>query len=200
MPLWVMGMGKLSGRELNVSSDMDLVFVFEHEGETVPTIEGQRVRALSHGEFFDRLGRRMIKLLDDVNEFGFVFRVDMRLRPNGASGALCVSLSTLEKYLFTQARTWERFVWLKSRLMNPSSHSYLLEQVVTPFVFRRYLDYDAIDALRDVHHKIRAKAESRAAKHPESEDIKIGSGGIREIEFSVQLPQIIGLDLLEFLL
>ena len=191
MPLWVMGMGKLSGRELNVSSDMDLVFVFEHEGETVPTIEGQRVRALSHGEFFDRLGRRMIKLLDDVNEFGFVFRVDMRLRPNGASGALCVSLSTLEKYLFTQARTWERFVWLKSRLMNPSSHSYLLEQVVTPFVFRRYLDYDAIDALRDVHHKIRAKAESRAAKHPESEDIKIGSGGIREIEFSVQLPQII---------
>ena len=102
-----------------------------------------------------------------------------------------MSLSTLEKYLFTQARTWERFVWLKSRLMNPSSHSYLLEQVVTPFVFRRYLDYDAIDALRDVHHKIRAKAESRAAKHPESEDIKIGSGGIREIEFSVQLPQII---------
>ena len=191
MPLWVMGMGKLSGNELNVSSDMDLIFVFEHEGDTVPTVEGQRIRALSHGEFFDRLGRRVIKLLDDVSEFGFVFRVDMRLRPNGASGALCVSLSTLEKYLFTQARTWERFVWLKSRLMNPSSHSHLLEQIVTPFVFRRYLDYDAIDALRDVHHKIRAKAEARAAKNPESEDIKIGAGGIREIEFSVQLPQLI---------
>ncbi len=191
MPLWVMGMGKLSGNELNVSSDMDLVFVFEHEGETKPSVEGQRIRALSHGEFFDRLGRRVIKLLDDVNEFGFVFRVDMRLRPNGASGALCVSLSTLEKYLFTQARTWERFVWLKSRLMNPTSQSHLLEQIVNPFVFRRYLDYDAIDALRDVHHKIRAKAESRAAKNPESEDIKIGAGGIREIEFSVQLPQMI---------
>ena len=191
MPLWVMGMGKLSGNELNVSSDMDLIFVFEHEGETVAPIEGQRIRALSHGEFFDRMGRRIIKLLDDVNEFGFVFRVDMRLRPNGASGALCVSLNTLEKYLFTQARTWERFVWLKSRLMNPTPHSHLLEQIVNPFVFRRYLDYDAIDALRDVHHKIRAKAESRAARNPESEDIKIGAGGIREIEFSVQLPQMI---------
>ena len=193
MPLWVMGMGKLSGNELNVSSDVDLVFVFEHEGETVApaTHSEKRIRALSHSEFFERVGKRVIKLLDDVNEHGFVFRVDMRLRPNGASGALCVSLNTLEKYLFTQARAWERFVWLKSRLINPTDASNFLEQMVQPFVFRRYLDYDAIDALRDVHSKIRDKAHARAVKNPESEDIKIGSGGIREIEFSVQLPQII---------
>ncbi|MBS1174664.1 MAG: glnE [Burkholderiaceae bacterium] len=193
MPLWVMGMGKLSGNELNVSSDVDLVFVFEHEGETVvPAAQpDKRIRTLSHSEFFERVGKRVIKLLDDVNEHGFVFRVDMRLRPNGASGALCVSLNTLEKYLFTQARAWERFVWLKSRLINPTDASHFLEQMVQPFVFRRYLDYDAIDALRDVHSKIRDKAHARAVKNPESEDIKIGSGGIREIEFSVQLPQII---------
>ncbi len=193
MPLWVMGMGKLSGFELNVSSDVDLVFVFEHEGETraPATHPEQRIRALSHSEFFERLGKRVIKLLDDVTEHGFVFRVDMRLRPNGAAGALCVSLNTLEKYLFTQARTWERFVWLKSRLINPSAGSEALTQLVQPFVFRRYLDYDAIDALRDVHSKIRDKAQARSLKNPESEDIKIGSGGIREIEFSVQLPQII---------
>lgn len=193
MPLWVMGMGKLSGNELNVSSDVDLVLVFEHEGETVaPAAQpDKRIRALSHSEFFERVGKRVIKLLDDVNEHGFVFRVDMRLRPNGASGALCVSLNTLEKYLFTQARAWERFVWLKSRLINPTDASDFLEQMVHPFVFRRYLDYDAIDALRDVHSKIRDKAHARAVKNPESEDIKIGSGGIREIEFSVQLPQII---------
>ena len=193
MPLWVMGMGKLSGNELNVSSDVDLVFVFEHEGETVaPAAQpDKRIRALSHSEFFERVGKRVIKLLDDVNEHGFVFRVDMRLRPNGASGALCVSLNTLEQYLFTQARAWERFVWLKSRLINPTDASDFLEQMVQPFVFRRYLDYDAIDALRDVHSKIRDKAHARAVKNPESEDIKIGSGGIREIEFSVQLPQII---------
>jgi glutamate-ammonia-ligase adenylyltransferase len=193
MPLWVMGMGKLSGNELNVSSDVDLVFVFEHEGETVaPAAQpDKRIRTLSHSEFFERVGKRVIKLLDDVNEYGFVFRVDMRLRPNGASGALCVSLNTLEKYLFTQARAWERFVWLKSRLINPTNASHFLEQMVQPFVFRRYLDYDAIDALRDVHSKIRDKAHARAVKNPETQDIKIGSGGIREIEFSVQLPQII---------
>lgn len=194
MPLWIFGMGKLSGQELNVSSDIDLVFVFEHEGETQKDERHAvdvRIRPLSHSEFFDRVGRRVIKLLDDVTEFGFVFRVDMRLRPNGASGALCVSLNTLEKYLFTQARTWERFVWLKSRLMNPDAVSHALLDMITPFVFRRYLDYDAIDALRDVHQKIRAKAMNRSLKHPDTEDIKIGIGGIREIEFSAQLPQII---------
>ena len=98
MPLWVMGMGKLAGNELNVSSDMDLIFVFEHDGETQNTHDNPRPRLLSHGEFFERLGKRVIKMLDDVTEFGFVFRVDMRLRPNGASGPLCVTLAMLEKY------------------------------------------------------------------------------------------------------
>lgn len=186
MPLWVMGMGKLSGHELNVSSDIDLIFVFEHGGDT-RAVDGGRVRSISHHEFFDKLGRRMIKLLDDVTEHGFVFRVDMRLRPNGASGALCISLAGLEEYLLTQARTWERFAWLKSRLLNPSSESKQLQQLIEPFVFRRYLDYDAIDALRDVHHKIRHKA----AQNSGVVDIKIGAGGIREIEFIVQLFQII---------
>ena len=93
MPLWVMGMGKLSGHELNVSSDIDLIFVFEHEGETRAADGISKVRSISHSEFFDKVGRRLIKLLDDVTEHGFVFRVDMRLRPNGSSGALCVSLA-----------------------------------------------------------------------------------------------------------
>lgn len=187
MPLWVMGMGKLSGMELNVSSDIDLIYVFEKEGQTVSSSEEKRIRSISHSEFFDKLGKRLIRLLDDVTEHGFVFRVDMRLRPNGSSGALCVSMGTLEKYFVTQARTWERFVWLKSRLINPSTHSNDLIQLITPFVFRRYLDYDAIDAIRDVHHKIRHKADQ---KHNEI-DIKIGAGGIREVEFIVQLFQII---------
>lgn len=187
MPLWVMGMGKLAGMELNVSSDIDLIFVFEHEGTTIASDASQKIRAISHSEFFDKLGRRMIRLLDDVSEHGFVFRVDMRLRPNGASGALCVSLASLEHYFIGQARTWERFAWLKSRLINPSAQSHELLQLISPFVFRRYLDYDAIDSLRDVHHKIRQKA----AQNSGAIDIKIGAGGIREIEFIVQLYQII---------
>lgn len=187
MPLWVMGMGKLSGMELNVSSDIDLIYVFEKEGRTTAISAEQRIRSISHSEFFDKLGKRLIRLLDDVTEYGFVFRVDMRLRPNGSSGALCVSMPTLEKYFVGQARTWERFVWLKSRLINPSTHSNELIQLITPFVFRRYLDYDAIDAIRDIHHKIRQKANQ---KHNEV-DIKIGAGGIREIEFIIQLFQLI---------
>ncbi|MGL4766533.1 MAG: bifunctional [glutamate--ammonia ligase]-adenylyl-L-tyrosine phosphorylase/[glutamate--ammonia-ligase] adenylyltransferase [Formosimonas sp.] len=186
MPLWVLGMGKLSGHELNVSSDMDLIFVFAHDGQT-RAHDDSRVRSLSHHEFFDKLGRRMIKLLDDVSEHGFVFRVDMRLRPYGASGALSLSLAALENYFLTQARAWERFAWLKSRLINPSKESKQLDNLIEPFVFRRYLDYDAIDALRDVHHKIRQKA----AHNSGALDIKIGAGGIREIEFIVQLFQII---------
>lgn len=189
MPMWVMGMGKLAGCELNVSSDMDLIFVFEHEGETL-SANGERIRKLTHGEFFERLGKRMIKLLDDVNEYGFVFRVDMRLRPNGASGALCVSLASLEKYLVSNARTWERFAWLKSRLINVEGDAHELQNLITPFVFRRYLDYDAIDALRDVHQKIRVQANAKSAKD-QTIDIKLGAGGIREIEFIVQLYQII---------
>ena len=191
MPLWVMGMGKLAGNELNVSSDMDLIFVFEHDGETRNTSDNPRPRLLSHGEFFERLGKRVIKLLDDVTEFGFVFRVDMRLRPNGVSGPLCVSLSMLEKYLISNARTWERFAWLKSRLMNPDAHSHQLHNLISPFVFRRYLDYDAIDALRDVHNKIRTQANAKSSAKNNAIDIKLGAGGIREIEFIVQLYQII---------
>ena len=191
MALMVLGMGKLAGFELNVSSDIDLIFVYAHEGETVLGPGGRRT--LSHSEFFDKLGRRVIKLLDDVTEHGFVFRVDMRLRPNGASGALCVSLSMLEKYLLSQARTWERFAWLKSRVINSANtnevNATALQQLITPFVFRRYLDYDAIDALRDVHNKIRSKAELRTQNH--IIDVKVGAGGIREVEFIVQLHQII---------
>ena len=191
MPLMILGMGKLAGFELNVSSDVDLIFVYAHEGETVLTHGGRRT--LSHSEFFDKLGRKLVKLLDDVTEYGFVFRVDMRLRPNGSSGPLCVSLAMLEQYFLTQARTWERFAWLKSRLINPEheqpADALSLQQLITPFVFRRYLDYDAIDALRDVHGKIRSKAELRTQNH--IIDVKVGAGGIREVEFIVQLHQII---------
>jgi len=178
--LVVLGMGKLGGGELNVSSDVDLVFVYPDEGET------DGARPLSNQEFFDRLGRRVIGALDDVTADGFVFRVDMRLRPYGESGPLTVPFAALEQYLITQGRAWERYAWLKARPLTGSRHDELLA-LVTPFVFRKYLDFDAYDGLRDIHRQIREQVRRRDF----APDIKLGPGGIREIEFIVQALQIV---------
>ncbi len=178
--LVVVGMGKLGGGELNVSSDVDLVFVYPEEGAT----SGPKV--LANQEFFDRLGRRVIAALADVTADGFVFRVDMRLRPYGDSGPLASSFSALEQYLLTQGRTWERYAWLKARALT-GDRGTELEQLIVPFVFRKYLDYDAYTGLRDVHHQIREQV--RRKDH--ARNIKLGPGGIREIEFIVQALQLV---------
>jgi [glutamine synthetase] adenylyltransferase / [glutamine synthetase]-adenylyl-L-tyrosine phosphorylase len=178
--LVVIGMGKLGGEELNVSSDIDLVFAYPGDGAT----DGDR--PLANREFFDRLGRRVIAALHDVTADGFVFRVDMRLRPYGESGPLTVPFAALEEYLITQGRTWERYAWLKARPLTGTRHDEL-GALITPFVYRKYLDFDAYDGLRGVHRQIRAQGKRRDY----APDIKLGPGGIREIEFIAQALQLV---------
>jgi glutamate-ammonia-ligase adenylyltransferase len=178
--LMIVGMGKLGGRELNVSSDVDLVYVYPEEGET------RGPRTLSNQEFFDRLGRQVIQALHNVTVDGFVFRVDMRLRPYGESGPLTCNLAMLENYLVTQGRAWERYAWLKARVITGEDEA-ALAQLVQPFVFRKYLDFDAYASLRDIHRQIR----EQGARRDYANNIKLGAGGIREIEFIVQVFQMI---------
>ena len=193
MPLMVVGMGKLGGYELNLSSDIDLIFLYEHEGDT----QGGP-KSLSNHEWFTRMGKRLMKLLSEHDANGFVFRVDMRLRPNGDSGPLVCSLDMLEEYLLVQGREWERYAWIKGRLIAPlpDSQDYqhcekALEQLIRPFVYRRHLDYGVIGAIRDLHAQIQQEAEKRSAGHQgRSHDIKLGRGGIREIEFLAQMFQL----------
>jgi glutamate-ammonia-ligase adenylyltransferase len=188
----VIAMGKLGGRELNVSSDIDLIFAYAEDGET----EG----GLPNQEFFTQLARRLIKLISEVNEHGFVFRVDMRLRPNGDAGALVSSFAALERYFYEQGREWERYAWIKARVvasactdpLSPHSALVELENLRRPFVFRKYLDYGAVGAIRELHRQIRAERSRRNAAHPNrANDVKLGRGGIREIEFIAQLFQLI---------
>jgi glutamate-ammonia-ligase adenylyltransferase len=184
---WIIGMGKLGARELNVSSDIDLIYVYEEE----VTTDG--ARPVSAQEYFGQVARRMYALIGDVTDEGFVFRVDLALRPNGNSGPPVVSLAMLEEYFLVQGREWERFAWLKSRVVAPraavtSGRALALRSLVTPFVYRRYLDYGVFEGLRQLHHKIREEAQRRAAGRPErANDVKLSRGGIREIEFIVQL-------------
>jgi glutamate-ammonia-ligase adenylyltransferase len=181
--LLVVGMGKLGGRELNVSSDIDLVFVHPEEGETAGP------RALSNQEFFVRLGQRIIRTLADVTPEGFVFRVDMRLRPWGDSGALASSFDALEQYFVAHGREWERYAWIKARVVAGGDARMAdgLERIVRPFVYRKYLDYGSIDAVRHLHAQIRAEVARREL----ADDVKLGPGGIREIEFIAQAFQLI---------
>jgi glutamate-ammonia-ligase adenylyltransferase len=178
--LIVIGMGKLGGGELNVSSDIDLVFVYPEEGDT------RGSRSIANREFFDRLGRRVIRALNEMTADGYVFRVDMRLRPYGESGPLTSSFVALEHYLVTQGRAWERYAWLKARPLTGHRHDELGRHI-TPFVYRKYLDYDVYEGLRDIHRQIRE--QERASAY--ADDIKLGPGGIREIEFIAQALQIV---------
>ena len=190
---WVVGMGKLGARELNVSSDIDLIYVYDEDGETIGTPDGRG--RISCREYFSRAVKMIYSLMGENTEHGFVFRVDLALRPNGNSGPSVVSLAALEEYLLVQGREWERFAWMKSRVVAPRDSlrsARALQQVVLPFVFRRYLDYNVFDALRTLHRQIRDHAFKRSAGHPErANDVKLSRGGIREIEFTVQLLQVV---------
>ena len=178
--LHVVGMGKLGGGELNVSSDIDLVFVYPEDGET------DGAKPLSNHEYFTRLGRRLIGALSEVTEDGYVFRVDMRLRPYGDSGPLVVSFEMLENYLVTQGREWERYAWIKARPLTGDRGGELME-LARPFVYRRHLDYSAFASMRELHRQIRSEVERREL----FDNIKLGPGGIREIEFIAQVFQLI---------
>jgi glutamate-ammonia-ligase adenylyltransferase len=188
---WIVGMGKLGGRELNVSSDIDLVYVYADDGMT----DGPR--PVSTQEYFAYVARRLFALIGETTDDGFVFRVDLALRPNGNSGPPVVSLGMLEEYLQVQGREWERFAWLKSRVVAPRAALtkpgvLALRTLVTAFVYRRYLDYGVFEGLRQLHRKIREEAQRRAAGRPErANDVKLSRGGIREIEFIVQLMLVV---------
>jgi glutamate-ammonia-ligase adenylyltransferase len=176
--LIVVGMGKLGGGELNVSSDIDLIFVYPEE--TQGDHAGGKLEA------FTRLGRRLIAALAEITEDGFVFRVDMRLRPWGDAGPLATSFDALEEYFVTQGREWERYAWIKARPLSGARHGELA-RIARPFVYRKYLDYGAFAAMRDLHAQIRAEVERRDL----ADQIKLGPGGIREIEFVAQAFQLI---------
>ena len=191
--MWVVGMGKLGARELNVSSDIDLIYVYDEDGLTAGTEQGRG--QISNHEYFAKAVRSISALLAEVTEHGFVFRIDLALRPNGNSGPSALSLGALEDYLVAQGREWERFAWLKSRVVAPVcslGSEPQLRAVALPFVYRKYLDYSVFDALRVLHRQIRDHASKRAAGRPErANDIKLSRGGIREIEFIVQLLQVV---------
>jgi len=184
--LLIIGMGKLGGRELNVSSDVDYIFVYPEEGDTAGP------RQIENYDFFTRLGKRVIAALGELTADGQVFRVDMRLRPNGDSGPLVCSLDALENYFITQGREWERYAWIKGRTMNAGDNLQpgwvtAMQKIARPFVFRKYLDFGAINAMRDLHAQIRREV----ARKDMVDHVKLGPGGIREIEFIAQVFQLI---------
>ena len=192
----VIGMGKLGGRELNVSSDIDLVMLYDEEGET----DGPRV--ISNHEFYGKLTQRMMPVISEQDGDGQVFRTDLRLRPDGDSGPLAWSLDAFENYLFTQGREWERYAWLKGRVMPTKAFAESdstdtirhIESMRLPFVYRKYFDFDALEALRVLRERIRQDWQRKALARRGQEshnNIKLGEGGIREIEFVVQLSQLI---------
>jgi glutamate-ammonia-ligase adenylyltransferase len=178
--LVVVGMGKLGGRELNVSSDIDLVLLYPEEGTT----DGRA--ALSNHEFFIRLGCALNAALSENTADGYVFRVDLRLRPWGESGPLAMSYAMFEDYLVAQGRPWERYAWIKARPLSGERH-HELTAIVRPFVYRKYLDFGALAAIRDLHVQIRREVVRREFQN----NVKLGPGGIREIEFTAQVFQLI---------
>ncbi|CAN1501381.1 GlnE Glutamine synthetase adenylyltransferase [Burkholderiaceae bacterium] len=195
--LWIIGMGKLGARELNVSSDIDLIYVYDEDGDTAGKPDGRG--RISNHDYFAKAVKLIYSQIGDTTEHGFVFRMDLALRPNGNSGPSVVSRQALEDYFLVQGREWERFAWLKSRVVAPFSeplnalrNAAELRDTVLPFVFRRYLDYSVFAALRNLHQQIRHHTLSQSAGRPErANDVKLGRGGIREIEFTVQLLQVV---------
>ncbi|WP_215845558.1 bifunctional [glutamate--ammonia ligase]-adenylyl-L-tyrosine phosphorylase/[glutamate--ammonia-ligase] adenylyltransferase [Candidatus Pantoea bituminis] len=183
-PMLILGMGKLGGGELNFSSDIDLIFAWPENGVT----RGGR-RELDNAQFFTRMGQRLIKVLDQPTIDGFVYRVDMRLRPFGDSGPLVLSFAALEDYYQEQGRDWERYAMVKARLMGDEQDrwSQELQQMLRPFVYRRYIDFSVIQSLRNMKSMIAREVRRRGLKN----NIKLGAGGIRETEFIVQVFQLI---------
>jgi glutamate-ammonia-ligase adenylyltransferase len=180
--LIVVAMGKLGGGELNFSSDIDLVPVYPEGGETDGT------RSISNQEFFTRLMQQLIRLLEQQTEDGFVFRTDLRLRPFGDSGPVVSNAAALEDYLQIHGRDWERYAWVKARAMtNAPAYQELFADLIRPFVYRRYLDFGVFESLREMKAMIEREVQRRDLE----DDIKLGDGGIREIEFIVQSFQLI---------
>jgi glutamate-ammonia-ligase adenylyltransferase len=181
-PLLVLGMGKLGGRELNFSSDIDLVLLYPDDAR-LDGADADQTEA-----YYLRLAQSMIRLLDQATEDGFVFRVDTRLRPFGRSGPLVISVSAFESYLIRHGRDWERYAYVKARLITGTEYrSDVFDDILAPFVFRRYLDYGVFDALREMHRLISREVERKDM----ADNIKLGPGGIREIEFIVQAFQLV---------
>ncbi len=179
----VLGMGKLGARELNVSSDIDLIFAYPKNGVT-----DHPRKPIENQQFFMRLGQRLIHVLDHLTEDGFVFRVDMRLRPYGSSGALALNFSGFEDYYQNQGREWERFAMIKSRIIaGDQDDGKVLLEIIAPFVYRKYADFSSFQALRDMKRMIMSEVHRKGGDR----NIKLGSGGIREIEFIVQACQLI---------
>ncbi|WP_252106215.1 MULTISPECIES: bifunctional [glutamate--ammonia ligase]-adenylyl-L-tyrosine phosphorylase/[glutamate--ammonia-ligase] adenylyltransferase [unclassified Halomonas] len=181
--LVVLGMGKLGAGELNLSSDIDLIFAFAEKGET----SGGR-KPLAHQEYFTKLGQRLIAALDAVTADGFAFRVDMRLRPLGDGGPLVGNFSMLSSYYQDQGREWERYAMLKARPVGGDIEGgQALLMSLRPFVYRRYLDFGAIESLRELKSMINREVKRKGMES----NIKLGPGGIREVEFVVQAFQLI---------
>lgn len=182
-PLLILGMGKLGGKELNFSSDIDLIFCYPSSGE----VTGRR-KPLEHQQFFTKLAQQLIHALDASTQKGRVFRVDMRLRPLGDSGPLVMNMSAFEDYYQEQGREWERYAMVKARVLNDSSeYSEELQQILRPFVYRRYIDFSAMDSLRGMKDLINQEVRRRKLTN----NIKLGPGGIREVEFIAQSFQLI---------
>ncbi|MGP5549619.1 bifunctional [glutamate--ammonia ligase]-adenylyl-L-tyrosine phosphorylase/[glutamate--ammonia-ligase] adenylyltransferase [Psychrobacter namhaensis] len=184
----IMAMGKLGAQELNLSSDIDLIFVHQARGETNGN-KDEGTRSIDNKRFMTRLGQGIIKLLDNKTADGFVFRVDMRLRPWGDGSDLAIHLSALQKYFALHGRAWERFAWLKARVVGQVEQPFYdeLQALIKPFVFRYYVDYSAFSALREMKSLI----QNQVAQREDLDNIKLGAGGIRDIEFIVQAFQLI---------
>jgi len=181
--LLIIGMGKLGGHELNFSSDIDLIFVYPESGET-----DHPRKPIDHQTFFTRLAQKLIAALHQTTMNGQVYRVDMRLRPLGDSGPLVVSMPAFESYYLEQGREWERFAMQKARVINPDSEAVReLQSIITPFVYRKYLDFTTIDSLRNMKQLI----ANEVARRNLTNNIKLGKGGIREVEFFIQSLQMI---------
>ncbi len=180
--LLILGMGKLGGGELNFSSDIDLIFTYPNQGETQ-----HETKPLDHQTFFTRLAQKFIKLLDNITQDGRAYIVDMRLRPLGESGPLVMPFTAFENYYVEQGRQWERFAMQKMRIINQTAHNEQLHTIIQPFVYRKYIDYTTIESIREMKGMIEKEVRRRQI----SNDIKLGKGGIREVEFFVQSLQLI---------
>lgn len=182
MPLYILALGKLGGYELNFSSDVDIIFAYAADGLLVT-----RGREITHQHFFTQLVQSCVQVLHPTQHPAWIYRVDLRLRPYGGSGALASSFAALEKYYQEQGRDWERYAILKARIINPDQHCQALQALLKAFVYRRYSDYAIFAALRDMKLMI----EEQGKAHNQQQDIKRGEGGIREVEFTIQAIQIL---------
>ncbi len=182
MNIVVLGMGKLGAWELNYSSDIDLIFAYAEDGVLTDR------KQTTYGEFFSRICRSLVKVLDEITVDGFVFRTDVRLRPFGDSGPMIMSFDGMENYYMMQAREWERYAMIKARQVAGDFNSgKLLTAMIKPFVYRRYLDYGAFEELRSLKYQITQELQRK----DRMENVKLGPGGIREIEFIGQAFQLI---------